>query len=376
MAPATIRSLLHILNSANCAEDVFGPLSGSPDEQLQGARRIYRQMALVAHPDRHHQPKERARATDAFQLLGRWWELAEQSITAGLYGLRSAAPNRPLRSPITIRSPKHTYTMHTAMTVGDVCDVFVARRHKDDLPVVLKIARDPANNDLVHNEFKALSRLWSAPKDDLKIFGPYLPKIFETFKLQDNRQINVLDLKEGFYTLDEVCQAYPHGVEAETMSWIFNRTLEILAWAHQRGVIHGAVLPPHVMIHPVTHGAVLLDWSYAVIDSGPIRAISPDHRAHYPPEVFSKTPATAAADIFMVAGCMARLMGADPGQPIPDTVPRRMAGVLRACQIPNPQSRHNDALELYESLQEAQRIAFGPPRYHPFKMPPRSHAAR
>ena len=34
--------------------------------------------------------------------------------------------------------------------------------------------------------------------------------------------------------------------------------------AHINGVIHGAVLPEHLLIHPEFHGLVLIDWTCAV----------------------------------------------------------------------------------------------------------------
>jgi hypothetical protein len=48
------------------------------------------------------------------------------------------------------------------------------------------------------------------------------------------------------------------------MAWMFRRLLVALAIASEAGIVHGAPLPRHVLIHPETHGLVLVDWTAAV----------------------------------------------------------------------------------------------------------------
>jgi len=277
----------------------------------------------------------------------------------------------------TLQSSRRLYTVQGVIAAGDLADVYLA--HYDDQGITrraaLKVGRDPDAADLALAEVSALRRLWSTDPDELKVFSPYLPRLIEAFRLGDGRRVTALSYIEDRYTLAEVLTRYPDGVPPEAMAWMFNRILELLAWSHDQGVLHGAVLPEHVLIHPVTHGAVLLDWSYAIEDfgdpgSGPrLTAISSSRRDFYPPEVFAKHPATPATDIYMAAQCMVALLGGDPASPgLPDGLPPRIAGVLKACRLASPLSRYRDALALYESFQEALFASFGPPRYHRFTM--------
>jgi serine/threonine protein kinase len=157
---------------------------------------------------------------------------------------------------------------------------------------------------------------------------------------------------------------------------MFNRILEILAWTHRQGVVHGAVLPPHVLVHPVTHGAVLVDWCYATPNwrpNGPhLAALSAPYRDWYPPEVFDREPATPALDLYLAATTLVAVAGGDPVDgTLPDEIPGPVAELLRGCRRPDPDARHDDAFEVYDRLRGALQDAYGAPSYHPFHMPPR-----
>jgi hypothetical protein len=56
------------------------------------------------------------------------------------------------------------------------------------------------------------------------------------------------------------------------------------------GLVHGAVLPEHVLIQPDEHGLVLIDWCYSVplTPSTPLRAPVTARAGLYPPEVAAR----------------------------------------------------------------------------------------
>ena len=62
------------------------------------------------------------------------------------------------------------------------------------------------------------------------------------------------------------------GVDPRDAAWMWRRLLVALGFAHRAGVLHGAVLPEHVLIHPGEHGLVLVDWCYSVPGCHPGRA--------------------------------------------------------------------------------------------------------
>ncbi|MEO5874258.1 MAG: molecular chaperone DnaJ, partial [Streptosporangiaceae bacterium] len=243
---------LERLDAAPTPEDLFGP---DPRE----ATRAYHRLARLLHPDA---------GTDgrAFTRLGTLWRA---------YGTET-----------TIRTRRHTYTVGRRETRGDLADLFPVSPG-----ALLKLPRDKADNDLLAREAVALRQL---PKDGDVRYLPYVPKLIETFRVQD-RQANVITRLDGFVTLTQVRDARPGGVDPRDAAWMWRRLLVALGFAHRAGVLHGAVLPEHVLIHPGQHGLTLLDWCYSVpgcyahIDgSGRVPALVARRSSWYPPEVPAK----------------------------------------------------------------------------------------
>ena len=154
---------------------------------------------------------------------------------------------------------------------------------------------------------------------------------------------------------------------------MLNRLFEILGFVHNSGVLHGAILPQHLLIQPATHGLILIDWCFssrAPADK-PLRSIVASHRDWYPPEVLTKETACPGTDLWMVGMCGLYLLGANP----PDTevmpeAPDRMASFLRSCLIPSPAYRPQFAWELRDAWGELLEDLFGAPQFVPFEMPP------
>ena len=134
---------------------------------------------------------------------------------------------------------------------------------------------------------------------------------------------------DGFRNLAEVRDAFPGGVDPRDAAWMWRRLLVAVGAAHRAGLIHGAVLPEHVMIHPGEHGLVLVDWCY----SGPVPAVRLRTAVRryldwYPPEVLAGEPAGPDLDIWLATRCMTELVG--PRMPAP------MAAFARGCLLASP----------------------------------------
>jgi hypothetical protein len=69
------------------------------------------------------------------------------------------------------------------------------------------------------------------------------------------RRVNLIGRLTGFRSLAVVRTAFPAGIDPRDAAWIWRRLLDAVGAAHRAGVIHGAVLPEHVMIHPAEHPA-------------------------------------------------------------------------------------------------------------------------
>jgi serine/threonine protein kinase len=244
-----------------------------------------------------------------------------------------------------------------------------------------KVARRAADNDLLRAEAQAIRRLRGADGDPERI--AYIPELLDAFDYGEagktRRATNVLARLDGFSTLEQVRAAYPSGVPPLDMAWIWRRLLLVLGYAHRRGVIHGAALSAHIMIHPDQHGVVLLDWCYASIANGgaqpAIKAIVERYRGYYPEEVFAKRAPSPATDIGMAARCMVALLGGDPltGKFGETQAPKPIQTFLRGCIAVKQSMRPDDAwklLEEFDGLLERLGDPYFPRRFHPFVLPP------
>jgi len=362
----SLHEILQQLRRITSPEALFGEL---PQPALEALKRQYRRLATQTHPDHH--PYAKYEAEEAFKLLQRWHQVALRKIEQGTYGKKAL---------ITIASPMQQYAGYEQPLKGDLCDLFPAWSEGGE-KVLLKINRHVRNNDLLQAEVQSLKRLERAlgsksksrSRSKANPLRAHFPTLVEHFKISDEansqRQTNVLQVEADYVTLEQVIEAYPTGLHPADMAWMFNRVLAALGVSHEQGIIHGAVVPAHIMIRPPDHNGMLIDWCYSVKVGQTIKAVSPSNKAYYPPEVFAKLPATAATDIYMAASCMVRLLGGDVASgTLPHSVPKPIKALLRVCLIPSPHRRVNDAWELFEDFGKILRRLYGPPTFRPFKM--------
>ena len=352
----TLSTLLQLLRGAAGPADIFGALAGDPQVAL---KRRYRELVTIAHPDRNaHQVAE---ANEACKVLHEWYAAAQRQLSQGVYG---AAPR------ISAATKLHQYRGYAPPLPGDLCELYPAEAASD--PVLLKVARQARNNDLLQAEAQALRKIARALEGQPA--RAHFPTLVEHFLLRDTagaqRHTNVLRAEAGFFSLAEVLRAYPAGLAAADAAWMFNRMLAALGVAHSLGIVHGAVLPTHVLVRPDDHNGMLIDWCYSVPAGEPLKAISPPYAADYAPEVIARQPVTPATDLYMAARCMVRLLGGHPAtQELPASVPRPIRALLGACLLLAPQRRANDAWQVFEDFHEILGRLYGPPRFRPFHMP-------
>lgn len=308
------------------AAEIFGA-----DERE--AQRRYRRLARLLHPDTGADPAAFARLTD------KW-----RAHTGG--------------TVLTTR--RGAYRVGARIARGDVADLF-ALTGEDGTEALLKLPRDPADGDLMDREASALRRL--AEQGDPR-YLPYVPRLVESIR-HDGRRGAILSRHEGFHTLAEVAAARPGGLDPRDAAWMWRRLLVALGFAHRAGVVHGAVLPGHVMIHPELHGLVLVGWGQSVTDPpGRIPLVVDAWASLYPPEITgspkAEEPGTPAFDLFMATRCMTHLMG--PLAPAP------MRAFARGCTNPSPHRRPDDAWALLGEFDELLERLYGPRVFRPFTL--------
>lgn len=303
-----------LIEAANGPGDLFG----------HDAARCYRRLARLTHPDAC--PGD-SRAAGAFARLAALWQ-------------------------------QHQEECGPLIAKGDIANLYRMRQG------LLKLARDPADNDLMRREATALTQLQAGtcPR-----FRAYFPPLLKAQRRRDprsgiERHANVIGWLAGFRNLAEVRAAFPGGVDPRDAAWMWRRLLVAIGAAHRGGLIHGAVLPEHVMIHPGEHGLVLVDWCY----SGPapasrVPAALRRYRHWYPPEILAGQMAGPDTDIWLATRCMTGLIGS--------LMPTRMASFANGCMLANPRRRPGDAWQLLSEFDGLLERLYGPRTFRPFAMP-------
>jgi hypothetical protein len=356
------------IREAATPEALFGPILGPKDHQLATVEKLYRKLVSVVHPDKYKLAAELSLAQVVFRKATEFHDLAKLKIDAGKYGDLGAIMTKAVleKTPTTITANGQVYIVGDVLPQkGDICDLYSCSARGE--LVVFKIAQSPTDNDLVENEAKVLRRLFPPGTPEEKRYR-YLPWLLDsfTFKGKENktaRKANVLAYADGYYSLDEVRGAYSDGLDFRDIVWMFKRGLAALDFVHRQGIVHGAILPAHVLIHPTTHGAKIVDWCYAVEAGAPIKAIVKAYRDSYAPEVLVKKPATSATDIYMLVLQMRRLM---------KNPPEAMDRFMRGCLLAAPSHRPQDAWALHEELDELLLRLVGKRKYRPLAMPART----
>ncbi len=287
-------------------------------------------------------------------------------------------PAAATESPPRILRGRMAYTLGPLLCQGDLATLYRATYDDEGAlnRVVIKITRDPADNDLALNEASIVRTLnrKSFGEGDL---GFYFPVFVESFVSADaasgRHQTNVIDWLDGRYSFAEIRAAYSQGIDIRDAVWMWKRLLKALSFAHRHGIIHGSVIPPHVLPHPPSHGLTLIDWSYAVVEpqrtGQRVQAISPEWEAFYPPEILEKRLPTPATDIYMWAKCAIYLLGGDPAtNSLPREIPRTIKIFLDRCLLERMSQRQNDAERLRRQLHDIVTDIWEP-AFRDFTMP-------
>lgn len=382
---ADVEATARVVENAKAPEDVFGSIEGSTvASRLRAVASRYRAIVQAIHPDRFiDDPVDFQRANAVLMRLTSWRTQAEDKIRAGTYGDRSAASPLPTPTPgpRVIRAPRRQYVVAETIASGDVADVYACtyQDEKKERSAVLKIAQNQADNGLLENESKTLSQLYQAGQAEVGFFR-YLPMPIDSFVLKSPsgslRRANVIQRAVGHVSLADVAAAYPTGLDFRDVAWMLKRALAAIGLVHRQGIVHGAILPPHVMVHPSGHSAKIVDWCYAAPVGSKVRALSKPYRDFYAPEIPGKKPVRASTDVYMLAKCAVALLGGHvPTNEVPASVPRPIHDFLRGCLLLAPGSRPDDAWALHEEFDELLLRIVGKPRYRELVMPPKGRAS-
>jgi serine/threonine protein kinase len=351
------------LGDASHYVDVFGkPASGVSAERH--VKTAYRRLSVIVHPDHYEGTDDKKLAGDTFALLGKFKAEADTAAKAGSYG--------EVTPKVTFTTRRGKYEVVRVAGEADITLTYWVKSVVEGATgqAFCKVAKTSRDNDLLQNEAVVLRRLHGKDADPTgKLFVPELIDSFQYAQPGSSRhQANVITALEGFYNLNQLVTCFPGGLDPRHVVWMWRRLLVAIDHAHQNHIIHGAVLPEHVMVLPEQHGVVLVDWCYASVkdDAGtyhPIKAIVGSKRQWYPQEVLAKQVPGPATDIAMAARCMIQLAGGDPVKGmLPASVPVELRAFFRSCLHANVAVRPGSAWRLLKEFDELLET-MGPPYY-------------
>ncbi len=329
------------IESARTPSDLF--------EDADRARSVYRRLARYVHPDTNNNDP---RAHSAFERLVDLWDE---------YNGKTRNTSSPKPSGLVYETKRGVYAVNGRIARGDVSNVYrVEYQTGDDiLRGALKMPRNPANNDLVVNEINALKLLKEQVPEKYRMFHPHT---VDSFAHRDKntgktRRSVILEELEGFVSLRDVAQAYPSGIDPKHVAWIARRVWVAVDTAHAAGLVHGAIFPEHVMIHPTLHGVVLVDWSYSQAKGEKLKAAVPSYqKLGWYGTAFDK-PLDHRLDIRQASHTLEMMLGDHDARPF--------RAFFNGCRVASTPT----AGELYEEFEDLLTQVYGARKYIPFEMP-------
>lgn len=306
-------------------------------------------------------------------------QLDESTVSANLFHKAFRLWNSPMSYQVSswLSVGESHWAVDECIAVGDISDVYTGKRARWPTELaIIKILRDPQDTALFDNEWDVLQTLQRSDARGSDIFTMLLPQPILHGTISDGsytgQRVNIFRWASGFHhTFDDVLQAYPQGIHPRASIWIWRRILEILSFIHNSGMVHGAVLPSHLLVQENEHGIRLVGYGAAGPSGKKLPTISQRYESFYPKSAQSGSGLTPQLDIAMSARCIIAILGGDPGTgSLPTSVPPRLARLIRQIALSESSGpAREDAWSIREELGVIAGEVFGPPRFIPIVMP-------
>ncbi len=342
----TIDLILARLQKAAITKDVFGELKGSLDEKLDEIKSIFNQMAKLVHPDKAPGDKM---AEEAFKLLNNFYDRAQEEVKNDRYG-------EVLRT--SIKSKKNTYTVAEKGISGDLSNVYFTEQG-----AILKIAKEISLNKYLDKEAENLKKIHKQKHGQFQVLADsHVPNLIESFQI-DGKATNVIKTwKFKAYSLEQVKQQYPSGVDGRHMAWIFKRLLAAIAIANEVGLVHSHIIPSNFLICPEDHNGLLIDWCGAVENGQTVGFQVSKYQEFYAPEIWLKQKVSFGTDVYMAAKLMVYILGNNTN------IPNSINNFINSLLIKTPSLRPNNAFDILEDFDDTLKDVYGKPKWVDLKM--------
>lgn len=263
---------------------------------------------------------------------------------------------------------------------GESTDVFIGRlaRWPTEL-VLIKILRKTENEHFLDVEWETLHQLLRSRATGADVFSRMIPQPVVYGKATggafSGSKTLILRWESGFHhTFEEVCRHYPEGIPARASIWVWRRILETLAFLHDSGYVHGAIVPAHLLVQQNDHGVRLVGYGRSGRINAPVDARGDSLRPYFPTPTQKWKVLSPQLDIAMSAKCIIKILGGDPDTlTLPTTVPSRLADAIIKYAQPDPKYPSNiSAWTIHQELGRIADTVYGSPVFIPIEMPRKS----
>lgn len=342
----SVRQIYEKLLHAKRPIEFFGAMSTNDE-----LKKAYKQYAKKIHPD-VVPDKDKYIAGEAFAIMGKLYKLGLSELTQGIYATYDSVQIYKHMTPLFEISIKgEVYKFYENVFEGEVAYIFKGTSEKDI--VYLKVAIDPADNDLINSEYDVLSELRHQS----------LPYVEQKIRVNDTNAILMREVKG--MTMSELLEKYPRGVPAEHVMWMMERLLSVVGFLHSNCVVHGNIKPENIIINKDNHNVSLLGFSFCIpkanTEEAQYKIINDFYTA---PEVEKNAKVLPVSDIYSVGKIAIKLLGGDVntnGMPI--SVDARVRAFIRKMVRTTPSDRPDDAWKLWSELAKLRTEVFGPQRF-------------
>ncbi len=263
------------------------------------------------------------------------------------------------------------------LAAGQTCDVYAGRRARWPTElVVLKVLRDKRDAGLLENEWDVVKLLYESNSPGADTFSNLIPQPVLHGTITGGsfigQKANIFRWPSGFYhTFEDVIKAYPQGIPPRASIWVWRRILEILSFIHASNLVHGAVIPSHLLVQENDHGVRLIGYSRAGKKGKQLAPMKTGDDSFYPEESQMKMELSNPLDIVMSARCIIAILGGNPSDAtMPGSVPERLADIIRRTALAGSDDPAcQNAWAIREELGHIADEIFGPPRFIPIIMP-------
>ena len=327
--------------------ELFGDV---PDEVA--LKKVYHRLTILIHPDTAPDAQKYI-SSEGFKKLHELYGKAQSELKTRTYakkGFASAYAGKTAAFTFSLRGTE--YRIYEKRCSGDVSEVFGGET--DPGPVILKVARNSANNGLLEEEYQLLCGITHAQ----------IP-VVRDFVTIDNCSAILMDEIPG-ETLRNIRKRYSGGVPEVHIMWMMERLLSVAGYLHFNRVVHGNITPDNVILTKENHKLSLVGFSFAIPEAASPGAEYRIRDAVFSaPEVGKGVRVTPAADIYSIGMLIIWLMGGDTSNhTLPYGTSPEVKTFLRRMTLSGP--RPMDAWNLWDEWRELRRSIYGDSRFLTF----------